>query len=307
MKGLDKATGAARLIEAIGPWPFITRHTFLRADGIRVILHSRHHRKGLPTAARKRAPLTGLGWVRCLWMPGELNWWIGSVFALGSLLFALGSVFSLSPDLAKRYSLDAWAVNAIYFAGSIPFTLAAYLQLFQAANAGAFSPHTSPQATPVALKAALFGWRPREIGWLSCALQFAGTLLFNGSTFDAMLPGLNWFRQDLAIWAPDLFGSILFLASGYLAFIETCHTHWAWRPTSLSWWVAFTGLLGCVAFMISALFAFVPSHAPSDAALTSSLAFTLVGALAFLIGSLLMLPEAVMPAEPAATSNTPAG
>lgn len=137
-------------------------------------------------------------------------------------------------------------------------------------------------------------------------MQFAGTLLFNVSTFDAMVPGLNWFRQDLAIWAPDLFGSILFLASGYLAFIETCHTHWAWRPTSLSWWVALTSLLGCVAFMISALFAFVPSHAPSDAALTIALACTLVSALAFLIGSLLMLPEAVMPAESAATPKDPA-
>ncbi|WP_300318904.1 hypothetical protein [Accumulibacter sp.] len=302
VKGLDKATGDARLIEAAGPWPFITRYTVLRADGRRAILHSRRDRKGLlPTPATGQVA-TAFDW-RCLWMPRQLNWWIGSVFALGSLLFALGSVFSLAPDLARRYLLDARAVNAIYFAGSIPFTIAAYLQLFQAANARRFALHTRPMAR----QPELFGWRPREIGWLSCALQFAGTLLFNVSTFDAMLPGLNWFRQDLATWAPDLFGSILFLASGYLALIETCHAYWAWRPSSLSWWLAFSNFLGCVAFMISALFAFVPSHAPSGAALTISLAFTLAGALGFLAGSLLMLPETAKPAESAAISNDPTG
>ena len=103
----------------------------------------------------------------------------------------------------------------------------------------------------------LFGWRPHDIGWLSRALQFIGTILFNFNTFDAMIPSLNWFQQDLLIWVPDIVGSILFLASGYLAFIETCHAHWAWNPRSISWWVVFTNLLGCVGFMISALFAIV--------------------------------------------------
>ena len=28
-------------------------------------------------------------------------------------------------------------------------------------------------------------------GWLSCALQFPGTVLFNFNTFHAMIPGLN--------------------------------------------------------------------------------------------------------------------
>jgi hypothetical protein len=83
-----------------------------------------------------------------------------------------------------------------------------------------------------------------------------GTLLFNANTFDAMLPGLGWLQQDLAVWIPDFVGSILFLASGYLAFGETCHTYWAWKPQSLSWWITFTNLFGCVAFMISAFFAF---------------------------------------------------
>ena len=149
-------------------------------------------------------------------------------------------------------------VNAIFFVGSIPFTIAAYLQLFQAANAGGWvasdsrvsKRHTAP------------GWRPNDIGWLSSAFQFAGTVLFNFNTFDAMLPSLNWIQQDLVIWVPNIVGSILFLTSGYLAFIEVCHAHWAWEFKSLSWWVVFTNLLGCVGFMVSAVFAMMGFREP---------------------------------------------
>jgi hypothetical protein len=161
------------------------------------------------------------------------------------------------------------------------------LQLYQAANAGEFSSDESPAPR----RRALVGWRPGDIGWLSSALQFVGTVLFNFNTFDAMIPSLNWFQQDLVIWAPNIIGSILFLASGYLAFIETCHAHWAWKPKSISWWVVFTNLLGCVGFMISALLAIVLPGTPNIEIVHLSVLFTLLGAIGFLVGSLLMLPE----------------
>ncbi len=226
-------------------------------------------------------------------MPGQLNWWIGIVFAMGSLLFALASVLSLSPSLAGAWSLDAMQINAIFFAGSIPFTIAAYLQLFQAANAGGLpNGATRPPRRPM-----LLGWRPQDIGWLSCALQFVGTILFNFNTFDAMIPSLTWFQEDFVIWAPNIVGSILFLASGYLAFIETCHAHWAWKPKSVSWWVVLTNLLGCVGFMLSATFAiFLPGPSNTER-ITVSIVFTLLGAIGFLVGSLLMLPETVFESE----------
>ena len=227
-------------------------------------------------------------WSSCLWMPRQLNWWIGIIFALGSLLFAVASGLALSPALARTWSIDEAAINAIYFAGSIPFTIAAYLQLFQTANAGQFARGSEPSR----IRTVLFGWRPHEIGWMSCILQFVGTILFNINTLDAMLPSLDWLQQDLLIWAPDLVGSILFLLSGYLAFIETCHTYWAWRPKSISWWVVFTNLLGCVGFMIAAVFAIVLPGPPNTEAVTISILLTLLGAIGFLVGSLLMLPEA---------------
>ena len=107
-----------------------------------------------------------------------------------------------------------------------------------------------------------------------------------------MLPDLDWLQQDLEIWAPDMAGSVLFLASGYLAFIECGHGRWSWQPRSLSWWITAVNLLGCVCFMISAVLAFTPPGGPAAEVVTLSILFTVLGALAFLIGSLLLLPEA---------------
>lgn len=287
-------------VEETGAWPFVTRRVFEDADGTRRTWSSRHDRKGLlvreDVAVERLVSLL----LRCLWMPGQMNWWIGIIFAFGALLFALASVLSLSPALTQAMSLDSTAINAIFFVGSIPFTIAAYLQLFQTANtdttkvSGLFSAkHPSGRAGKRVLTPFLwFGWRPCDVGWLSCALQLVGTVLFNFNTFDAMIPGLNWFQQDLLIWVPNIVGSILFLASGYLAFIEACHAHWAWQPRSITWWVVFTNLLGCVGFIISAIFAIsLPAATPE--AITISVAFTLLGAIGFLVGSLLMLPETV--------------
>jgi len=176
--------------------------------------------------------------------------------------------------------------------GVCPNYTPAYLQLFQAANAGEFPARGQAGSR----RAVRFGWRPHDVGWLSCALQFAGTILFNFNTFDALLPGLDWVEQDLAIWVPNFAGSVLFLASGHLAFAEVSHAHFSWQPKNLSWWVTSVNLLGCVGFMISAVFAVVLPTPPSFDAVTVSVWFTLLGAIGFLIGSLLMLPETARPA-----------
>jgi len=277
-----------QLVETKGPWPFTTRRTFRLSDSSLAVWRSRHHRKGL-----HRVELSGLNdlgerFLRAFWMPQDLNWWIGVIFAIGAALFMVGSVLTLAPVVAQELSLKANTVNAIFFLGSIPFTTAAYLQLYQSANVQEYVPSAPP---PVQRRIAVIGWFPNSIGWISCAFQFLGTLLFNINTLDAMIPGLNWVQQDLLIWIPNLSGSILFLVSGYLAFGETCHSHFAWKPASLSWWITFVNLLGCVAFMISAIFAFVPAEAFPFDALSISVTFTLIGAAGFFIGSILMLPE----------------
>ncbi|PQO35256.1 hypothetical protein C5Y96_09450 [Blastopirellula marina] len=215
------------------------------------------------------------------WLPQELNWWIGVLFAIGAVFFCVASIFCLL-DVATK------AANVVYFLGSIPFTLAAYFQLYQAANADPL-PSVASEGS---FRRSYFGWQPSDIGWLSCATQFVGTLLFNFNTFDAMLPSLSWFEQDLLVWIPNLIGSALFLVSGYLAFIEVGHSYWAWMPKDLSWWVTFVNLLGCIGFMVSAVLAITLPGQPEPLRVTLSIVFTLQGAFCFFWGALLMLPEA---------------
>jgi hypothetical protein len=155
----DGKSKTPRCRESSGPPPFVTRRVFQRSDGSLTVWHSRHHRKGLVRQEVARAEAVSRLLLRCLWMPAKLNWWIGIVFALGSILFASASVLSLSPALAARFSLEPESINAVFFAGSIPFTVAAYLQLFQAANAPPFS--ISGDTTG---KIRFFGWKPSDIG-----------------------------------------------------------------------------------------------------------------------------------------------
>lgn len=276
-------------VESRGAWPFTSHRRYRHPDGREVLWQSRDHRKGLRAKQGGAKPLAARLW-RVVDAPGELNWWIGILFALGAALFMLGSLLSLSPGLAASWSLDGKQVAAVFFAGSIPFTGAAFLQLLQAANAREFIPggESPPQ------HGVIFAWRPADMGWLACALQFAGTLLFNINTWDGMKAGLDWQQQDMLIWAPDLVGSALFLASGYLAFVETCHAHWAFKPASISWWLTLVNLIGCIAFMFSALYAFVPPQPLGLDGAAMSNAYTLVGAAAFFLGALLLLPETAL-------------
>ena len=260
------------VVERSGPWPFISRKRILRADGKIDELQSRHVRKGLHHRHHQ--------------VRSDLNQWIGAIFALGAALFAAASGLSLMPQIAQHLALNDADINALFFAGSIPFTTAAYLQLVQAANAPVWEhPATGKK------KLNWFGWRPRDIGWLSCVLQFAGTLLFNINTFDGMRTDLTWVEIDLLVWVPNLTGSLLFLSSGYLAFVEVCHRHLAWLPGSLNWWITLLNLGGCVAFMIAAIYSFTLPGGEVVTDTNIAIAFTLAGALGFLSGSLLMLTE----------------
>lgn len=214
-----------------------------------------------------------------------LNSTIGLVFAVGAALFMLGGILSLVPRFAGSLSLTSSAVNGIFFLGSIPFTAAAYLQLLQSANI-----LTAGSGGHAAGATTWFGWRPTDNNWLACALQFFGTVLFNVNTFDGLLPGLDWLQQDLEIWSPDMIGSALFLASGYLAFAEYRHEAGAWQPRQRNWWIVIVNLLGCIAFMISAVLAFTPAGAHSPAWLNLSTIFLTIGAFFFLVGALLLMP-----------------
>ena len=60
-------------------------------------------------------------------------------------------------------------------------------------------------------------WAPRDLGWLACVIQLAGTLWFNWSTGNALRANLDAALADQRVWRPDAFGSIAFLVASGLA------------------------------------------------------------------------------------------
>lgn len=273
-------------MQLAGPWPFITFRSYMLA-GRRIIWHARQHRKGLNRQARalEAEPVPA-------WQSQTYNWLIGLIFAIGSALFMLGAALSLVPPGGNVPS--AQIINGIFFAGSIPFTVAAYMQHFQAANAGGF---TLAPGHAAGRRIALIGWHPHSPGWISTFTQFIGTLAFNVNTFDCLRAPQGWLAQNVEIWTPDMVGSVLFLVSGYLAFIETGRGYWSWRPKSLDWQLVFANLLGCVAFMIAAVLAYTP-RGPEAAWIPAMANLQLfLGAFGFLIGSVLAMRESRIPAN----------
>jgi YrhK-like protein len=181
--------------------------------------------------------------------------WIGALFALGSACFAVAAIASQWASASRP------AIGVTFFAGSIFFTTAAFLQFAQAAG-------------------------------LATAVQLAGTILFNISTFEGMKRGLDARQSDLRVWTPDAFGSICFLVASELAFAETCHRWVCLRVRSRPWRIAALNLVGSIAFGVAAVASIVqPSDdEPVSAAICN--AGTAFGAICFLAGGLLLIAEA---------------
>jgi hypothetical protein len=176
------------------------------------------------------------------------------------LLFALGSVcFLVGPAPGYIQLVGSGADGVTFFVGSIFFTSASALQL---------------AATP----------REERADWWACVIQFAGTLFFNVSTFDAMNKALDTAADNRLVWAPDAFGSICFLVASWLAFSVRRHA----RPTA-DWWIAALNLAGSVAFGISALAAFIVPATGTELDLAAANWTTSLGAAGFLAGALLMI------------------
>ena len=104
-------------IEEQGLWPFTSRRIYRHYNGSDHAWQSRHHRKGLsvfePLELLPLHVLIRLG----LWMPKDLNWWIGVIFAFGSALFAAGSVRVIGTSLGGLQFSDpnvAFMISAFF-------------------------------------------------------------------------------------------------------------------------------------------------------------------------------------------------
>jgi hypothetical protein len=215
-----------------------------------------------PSARRWRFP----------WAPRHAWWWIAVLFAAGS------TCFLVAPIPAFLQLVGPVADGVVFFAGSLLFTSAAALQWLQTINAG------RPDRR-------LLRFEPHRIDWWSAGVQLLGTLFFNATTFRALQTGLDSPSYDRLVWRPDAFGSVCFLISGYLAYVEV-NGHLLGRPRrTLESAIASVNLLGCLAFGVSAVTAFVVPSTGSEINLSLVNLCTSLGALCFLVGALLLLPQ----------------
>jgi hypothetical protein len=156
---------------------------------------------------------------------------------------------------------------AIFFVGSIFFTVAAALQVLESRRSGG-----------------------RLDRW-SSTVQFAGTLAFNVTTYRALHVSLNDVSYDRLVWAPDAVGSVCFLVSGVIAYLAVAGATLR-RPAGRlpEWRIAVVNLVGCVAFAIAAIASYVVPANGSALDLAAANVTTAFGGLCFLVGSVLLLP-----------------
>jgi hypothetical protein len=196
--------------------------------------------------------------------------WLDRAIAIG---FAIGSTcFFLGPFPGFVELVGAGADAAVFFAGSIFFTFAAGLELREAT--------------------VRLGRWAADPSWWSAAIQFAGTLLFNLNTFDALQDDLSTQQEDRLVFAPDLFGSACFLVSGLLAYrVATGPRPFHPVQRDRAWWMAAINLAGCVLFGISAIASYIVPSSGTMLDLAAANWTTSLGALCFLIGALMLLPR----------------
>ena len=158
---------------------------------------------------------------------------MAACFALGSTCFLIGPF----PGYVQLVGDSADAVT--FFVGSILFTAGGALQTLTA-----FPERHSGAAGAAA-------------GWSAAAVQSAGTLFFNVTTYQALHTSLSNSNYDRLVWRPDALGSICFLISGVVAYRASPRHGWLPVRDGAGWWQPAVNLLGCVFFGISAVAGYV--------------------------------------------------
>ncbi|HJW74992.1 MAG TPA: hypothetical protein VJ787_04900 [Thermoleophilia bacterium] len=210
-----------------------------------------------------------------------MNTEVVALFMIGSAGFAVGSV----PAYASAVGTTADALT--FFVSSIFFTSASFGQLVQAASPALTATGTAAdeERQPPHARA----WLPHDRNWVAAATQFPGTLFFNVTTFLALAQGLTAEEYDRVVWRPDFYGSVLFLVSSAFA-ILALGRFLAWRPRQAPWWIAWLNMVGSIAFMASAVGAYILPKTSAEIDPVWANVGTFVGAVCFFVGAGLMIP-----------------
>jgi hypothetical protein len=182
---------------------------------------------------------------------------MAGAFAAGSLCFLLG-------PFPGYLSLVGPVADALtFFVGSLLFTTGGALQTWLAAP------------------------RRRDAGagraaWWTAVVQFAGTLFFNVSTFQALSTTLSDPSYDRLVWRPDAFGSTCFLISALIAYRASARHGLLPARGPDGWWQPAVNLAGCVLFGVSAIAGYVVPSTGTMLDLAAANWTTAAGAACFL-------------------------
>ena len=183
--------------------------------------------------------------------------WMALLFALGSLCFLIGPFPGYAQLVGDR-------VDAItFFVGSILFTGGGALQSLTAFPERRVSDNG-------------------RAAWWAAAIQSAGTLFFNVTTYQALHTGLSSSQYNRLVWRPDALGSVCFLVSGVIAYRAAPRHGWLPARGGAGWWEPSVNLLGCVFFGISAVAGYVVPETGSMISQAASNWNTSLGAACFL-------------------------
>jgi hypothetical protein len=252
--------------------PFTTRVEYRTPDGATRIWSSRFQRKHASLLSRG---IQAHRW----WAPQRASWWIGVLFAIGSICFMLGP----APGFINL--VGSAADGTVFFVGSIFFTSAALLQYLEAANA-------DPELGGGHRRLRLLTFEPHRIDWWVTLIQLVGTVFFNINTYRAMQQSFDDSNFDRLVWAPELVGSICFLISGLLAYLEVRDGGIFSAARTLEWKISTINFLGCILFMLAAIAGYIVPETGDVLHLAAANVTTSLGALCFLVGALLSVPEA---------------
>jgi hypothetical protein len=278
-----------KLSRADGAGPFTSRLTWRPLGGGEATWASRSARKrgvaitrtepGGTTTTVPAAPATVTGLRRA-------NWVAAAAFTIGGILFALGAV------VAQLGSGDATTAASIYFSGGLFFTTGAYASLLGAINA----PREVSRDGEHHARWRWWSYEPERIDWASTFVLLAGTVAFGTDLLDSFLRGLTAHEVNRLIWAPEVFGCVLFLVSGHLAMTEVCHrSRPCLRSRDLGWAIVAVNQVGSVLFMISALAGFTFPETASEVNVNVANWGTLTGALCFAVGGVMQASESPAP------------
>lgn len=196
-------------------------------------------------------------------------------FAIGSLCFLVAA----TPLYADAVGTPA--ANATFAVGSVFFTGAALIQLLLS---GRRPPRSGTR-------------RADAYDWWAAAVQLAGTVLFNVSTFRAWRASVARPEEVGIGWTADAWGSAAFLVASVLALAALRRRHELWDVLARTPGGVWLNAAGAVAFAASAVGAYVVPATDELLSLWWTFAGTWLGALCFLIAAVLTRPAVTTPEQ----------